>query len=243
MNELRAEVATACRILAREGLVQGALGHVSARVPGGMLLRCRGPEEAGVRWTEPSDVVVCDLDGRPVEPTEHRPPSEHPIHGAVYRARSDVGAVVHAHPPAVLACNLAGVPLRPIFGAYNIPAYRLAREGVPVLPSAGLVRRPDLAAAMVAALSDGPTVVLRGHGVVVVGATVQAATVRTLDLEVLARVCLEVAQAGGQPADIAHADDADLPDLGAAFDDDLAWAYHNRADALARHAEEETTTS
>jgi 3,4-dihydroxyphthalate decarboxylase len=241
LRGLREEVATACRILARRGLVEGVLGHVSARTRDGMLLRSRGPEEAGVRWTEPEDVVLCDLDGQVLEPTDHRPPGEHPIHGEVYRARPDVQAVVHAHPPAVLACDLAGVALRPIFGAYNIPAMRLALRGLPVCERSWLIHRADLAAPMVAALGDAPAVVLRGHGVVVAGETVRAAAMRALDLEALARVCLEVAKAGGSPPDIHEDDVAELPDLGAAFNDELAWAHHVRADTLARHAEQEAS--
>jgi 3,4-dihydroxyphthalate decarboxylase len=92
---------------------------------------------------------------------------------------------------------------------------------------------------MVAALGDGPAVVLRGHGVVVVGETVEAATVRALDLEALARVSLDVASAGGTPADIPAGDVAELPDLGPAFNDRLAWAHLRRADAIAHHADQE----
>lgn len=241
LRGLREEVATACRILARRGLVEGVLGHVSARAPGGMLLRSRGPEEAGVLWTEPDDVVLCDLDGRVLEATEHRPPGEHPIHGEVYRARREVQAVVHAHSPAVLACDLAGVPLRPIFGAYNIPAMRLALGVLPVFERSWLIHRADLAAPMVEALGDAPAVVLRGHGVVVAGETVRTAAIRALDLEALARVCLEVAKAGGSPPDIPPDDVVELPDLGAAFNDELAWSHHVRADSLARHAEQEAS--
>lgn len=49
--ELRGEVAVACRVLATEGLVENILGHVSARVGGRMLIRCRGPRERGLRPT------------------------------------------------------------------------------------------------------------------------------------------------------------------------------------------------
>jgi 3,4-dihydroxyphthalate decarboxylase len=243
LRTIREEVATACRILARAGLVEGVLGHVSARTPSGMVLRSRGPEETGLLWTEAEDIVHCDLDGGVAEPTEHRPPGEHPIHGEVYRARRDAGAVVHAHPPAVLACDLAGIPLRPIFGAYNIPAMRLALAGVPVFERSWLINRADLAQPMVARLGEAAAIVLRGHGVVVTGKTVQAATIRALDLEALARVCLHVAQAGGHPPDVSPEDIAELPDLGAAFNDELAWAHHVHADSLARQAEQESLKS
>src|SRR5262249_20887483 len=51
--ELRAKVALACRILAVAGLVKEITGHVSARISGAdeMLIRCRGEDEYGLRWT------------------------------------------------------------------------------------------------------------------------------------------------------------------------------------------------
>ncbi|HZD72910.1 MAG TPA: class II aldolase/adducin family protein, partial [Actinomycetota bacterium] len=51
LEELREQVATACRVLADEGLVESVLGHVSARAGDRMLLRCRGPREHGLRFT------------------------------------------------------------------------------------------------------------------------------------------------------------------------------------------------
>jgi 3,4-dihydroxyphthalate decarboxylase len=239
LRSLREEVAAACRILARRGLVEGVLGHVSARAPGGMALRSRGPEEAGVLYTEPEDIVLHSLDGEALEDTEHRRPGEHPIHGEVYRARPDVGAVVHAHPPAVLACDLAGVPLRPIFGAYNIPAMRLALAGVPVFERSWLIHSAALAAPMVAALGDGPAVVLRGHGVVVVGETVEAATMRALDLEDWrASASRSPRPAAARPTSLRH-DVAELP-TGAALTTSLAWAHHG-APTRRRHADQEAS--
>jgi len=50
---LREKVAVSCRILAMEGLVDDILGHVSARISNAneMWIRCRSPEEEGVRYT------------------------------------------------------------------------------------------------------------------------------------------------------------------------------------------------
>jgi 3,4-dihydroxyphthalate decarboxylase len=225
--ELREQVATACRVLADEGLVDSVLGHVSARVGDRMLLRCRGPREHGLRFTTGEDVRLVDLDGGNAElDGGWSLPKELPIHGEVLRARPEVGAVVHAHPPAVLLCGLAGLELRPVFGAYNIPAMRLALEGVPVYRRSVLISRPELAAEMIAAMGDRPVCLLRGHGITVTGATVQQAVVRALNLDALARVTLALAQLGRQPPDLPPEDVAELPDLGAAFNDDLVWRFH-----------------
>ncbi len=231
--EPREEIAEACRILAVEGLVDGILGHVSARVDDEhMLIRCRGPREHGLLFTTADDVRLVDFDGTGDDLGEHRVANELPIHGETMRARPEVGAVVHAHPPALVACGLAGLPLRPIVGAFDIPAMRLALHGVPVYPRSVLIRRPDLAKEMLAAMGDRPACLLRGHGVTVTGANVRQAVVRALDLNALAKVTLAVAATGRTAEDIPPEDIAELPDLGSAFNDDANWRYYA---AKARH--------
>lgn len=227
LEELREQVATACRVLAAEGLVEGILGHVSARVGDRMLIRCRGPREHGLQFTTSQDVWLVDLDGRNGElQGGWAVPNELPIHGELLRARPEMGAVVHAHPPAVLLCGITDLPLRPVFGAYNIPAMRMALDGVPVYPRSVLIRRPELAAEMLAAMGDSPVCVLRGHGITVAGETVVQAVVRALDLNALASVTLELARLGRAAPEIPAEDVAELPDLGSAFNDEAIWRYH-----------------
>ena len=125
---LRELVARACRVLADRGLVEGVLGHVSARVgEGEMVVRCRGAEERGLAASTAQDIWRMTLDGTPVDlPEGYAPPKELPLHGELLRARPDVGAVVHAHPRSALLCGLAGLKPRAVFGAYDSPAMRLA---------------------------------------------------------------------------------------------------------------------
>ena len=228
MSDPRTTVAQACRILAAEGLVEGVLGHVSARAgEDRMLIRCRGAAERGLMFTTEQDVRTADLDGALIGAADgYAVPNELPIHGELLRARPDVNAVVHAHPPAVLLCGLAGLELRPAFGAYNIPAMRMALEGVPVYPRSVLIRRPELAHEMIAAMGDRPVCVLKGHGITVTGASVEEAVVRALNLNALATVTLELARLGARPEPIPAEDAAELPDLGSAFNDLAVWRYH-----------------
>jgi ribulose-5-phosphate 4-epimerase/fuculose-1-phosphate aldolase len=227
LAELRRTVALACRILALQGLAEDVLGHVSVRAgPGELLVRCRGPEERGLLFTIPGDVHLVPLDGPADLPGGYSVPSELPIHAEVLRRRPDVQAVVHAHAPSVIMADLAGLKLLPIIGSYNIPAMRLALGGIPVYPRAVLIRRPELAAEMLAAMNDAPVCVLRGHGVTTTGATIAAAVIRALNLESLARITLGVAQAGGQPDMLPPDDIAELPDLGATLNEEHLWRYH-----------------
>lgn len=228
LAELRRTVARACRILALHGLAEDVLGHVSVRAgPGELLVRCRGPQERGLLFTTPADVHLVRLDGGSADlPGGYAVPSELPIHAEVLRHRRDVQSVVHAHAPSVVMADLAGLKLRPIIGSYNIPAMRLALRGIPVYPRAVLIRRPELAAEMLAAMGEAPACVLRGHGVTTTGGSIAGAVIRALNLESLARITLGVAQAGGRPDDLPADDIAELPDLGATLNEDHLWRYH-----------------
>jgi ribulose-5-phosphate 4-epimerase/fuculose-1-phosphate aldolase len=223
--DLRCTVATACRVLGARGLVDGILGHVSARAGDGtMLLRCRGPREEGVSRTAPEDVRLVGFDGVHREVSDGwQVPKEWPIHAGVLSARPDVHAVVHAHPRSALIAGLAELDLRPVFGAFNIPAMRLAIAGVPVYGRPVLITRLDLAAEMLAAMGTARVCLLRGHGVTVTGATVEQATVAAVNLEQLCSISLELARLGAHPPTVSAADLAELPDLGDAFNDHLTW--------------------
>ena len=226
MSQLSDLVAQACRLLARKGLVEGILGHVSARLPGRdeILIRSRGPAERGLAASTAQDVRLMDLDGRLLgDSAGWRPPNEYPIHTAVYQARPEAGAVVHAHPPYALLCGLAGLTPRPVVGAYNIPALHLARAGVPVYPRPVLISRPDLAGQMLAAMGTADVCLLRGHGITAVGTTVQEATLRAINLEALCRVTVELARLGATAPDVSEADLAELPDLGGQFNIEMTW--------------------
>jgi ribulose-5-phosphate 4-epimerase/fuculose-1-phosphate aldolase len=224
-------VANACRVLGARGLAEDVLGHISLRTgPDRMLVRCRGPQEEGLVLTEPADVREVPFDGTSVDgPAGWAVPNELPIHAEILRARPDVDAVVHCHPPSVLLAGLAGVPLRPVFGAYNIPAARLAIEGVPVYRRSVLVRRPELGREVAAALGPASVLVLRGHGIATVGSgphAVEQAVGRALALDVLARVSVDCARLGGRAEDLPPEDVAELPDLGGSFNDVMLFRHH-----------------
>ncbi|TMR01210.1 class II aldolase/adducin family protein [Actinomadura soli] len=228
--ELRRQIADACRVLAVRGLADGILGHISLRTgPDRLLVRCRGPRERGLAHTTPADVHLVDLDGAPAGEGEldggWTPPNELPLHTEVLRRRPDVQAVVHAHPPAVVAADLAGLAIRPIVGAFDIPGARLAQAGVPVYPRGVLIRDRRLAGEMVDALGDRAVVLLRGHGVTSTGATVPEAVLRAISVDGIARMSLTIASAGGTPRDLPGRDLAELPDLGGAFNEATAWRH------------------
>jgi len=177
------ELVTANRILAREGIVD-AFGHVSVRHPDEpdrfCLSRARAPE-----CIEPQDIMQFALDGTPINPAGRTPYAERFIHGAVYGARPDVGAVVHNHSPGVIPFGVTNVPLRPIM-------HMCASMGtdVPVWDSRTafgdtnlLVTNMAMARDLAAALGPRPVALMRGHGCVVAGASLREVVFNAIYLE------------------------------------------------------------
>lgn len=225
-STLRREIAVACRVLAARGLADGILGHISVRVDEErLLIRCRGPLERGLAFTEEADIRLVDMAGEGDLDGGYRPPSELPLHTEVLRSRPEVRTVVHAHPPAVVAADLAGIAIRPILGAFDIPGARLAAGGVPVHPRAVLIRDRRLAAEMVASMGDRPVVVLRGHGLTAVGDSPAQAVLRAISVDTIARMSLTVTGAGGTLVDLPQQDMAELPDLGSGLNEATAWRH------------------
>ncbi|CAM3220121.1 3,4-dihydroxyphthalate decarboxylase [Mycobacterium intermedium] len=228
-DQQRALVAQACRVAAARALVDGILGHVSLRVDDEhLLIRCRSDSDNGLAFTRPSDIRLITFDGNEGAPGEldgYRVPNELPIHTETLLADPGHRAVAHLHPPATVAASLAGIDIRPIYGAYDIPGAWLARGGVPVYERAVLIRNSRLAKDMVAAMRGRPVVILRGHGITSAASTVEQTVLQAISLNELARMSLRVNAAGGVLRDIDEADWDDLPDLGSGFNVDAAWRH------------------
>jgi ribulose-5-phosphate 4-epimerase/fuculose-1-phosphate aldolase len=215
VEELRRLVALSCRILAWTGCVREITGHVSARVPGtdDVVVRCRPPQDPGVEFTVaedikrvPLDATNADLDGG------YALPGEWAIHTELYRARPEIGSVVHGHPRSSLLCGVMNLPFRPIVGAYDPGVLDLAVRGVPVFPRSVLISTVELGGQIVDLMGDTDACMLRGHGVVTVGATVQDATVRAIKLETLADLTLRIHAVPAAAA--VDLDDQDIKEVG-----------------------------
>lgn len=190
--EIRQKIATSTKILVKERMI-GPFGHSSARVEGTDLIAVLGHTHDDIKdlgQTVPDDVVIIDIDGEVVEGTLD-PPGERYIHTEIYRARPDVGAVVHAHPMGCIAFSIAGEPLRPIWHLCTVFA-----DGIPVHQSSIQIDELEPGRAVASALGDHRAILLKGHGVVVVGATIEEATVNAVNLERSARLQATVAALG-----------------------------------------------
>ncbi len=204
VHGLRQEVADACRVLATEGYTDLTLGHVSARVPGrdAILVKRKGLALEEVRA---EDVVMVDLDGRHLEDGDTDLHLETALHTEVYRARPDVGAVVHGHPPYATALAATGARLEML----THDAVLFAPDGLPRYEaSPDLVTSSAEGAAVAVALGASRAVLMRNHGVLVVGATVPWASVTAATLERAARI-QSIAGTMGGPLAPMSADDAE----------------------------------
>lgn len=199
-DTLRARLARACRVLGRLDLTRAATGHISARVPGTdrILIRARGPEELGVRYTGEDQILEMDLDGNVAadEAEGLKAPLEAPIHTELYRARPDIGAVVHMHPPHVVACTIADVPLEPIYGAYDPRSAQLAMNGIPTYPRSILIDNPALGQDLAEAMGDAPVCLMRGHGVTTTAGTIEDAALLLINVNELADMTIKARSLG-----------------------------------------------
>jgi L-fuculose-phosphate aldolase len=166
-------VAAGVRLAAR-GLISAAEGNFSARLGSDRMLI----SPSGRRKDElaPTDLLVVTIDaprlGEAEEPGP-RPSSDIAIHRAIYAARPDARAVVHAHVPAAMALTLAGIAPDPA----ALPETALLLPTLPCVPfgemgSQELADRIALALATEAQGAGGTqprAVVLERHGAVAVG--------------------------------------------------------------------------
>ena len=183
------DLVAANHILFDQGVVDG-FGHVSARHDKDptrfLLARSMAPALVAA-----ADIMEFELDGAPVAAAGRTPYLERFIHGAIYRARPDVMAVVHSHSPGIIPFGVAGAGLRPVFhlGAFlgpETPVFEIRDVAGPATDL--LVRSDALGAALAQTLGSHAVVLMRGHGSTTVGADVRQAVFRAVYAEVNARL-------------------------------------------------------
>lgn len=163
----------ALAMLEREGIIDFN-GHFSVRLPGERLLINAGDSVRSRLSLE--DFVEIDLDGFPTQGTR-KPPMEFHIHAHIYRARSDVRAVVHAHPRWSTTLTMAGHDFAPVTMQATVLGV------VPTFPKTASINTPELGRELAAYLGERNAALMQSHGVVVVGESIEQTFVRMLYLE------------------------------------------------------------
>lgn len=185
----RANVAQVSRRMHAAGWVANHDGNVSVRLGRDRILIT--PTATSKLDVQESGLVVVDFAGKVVEGTR-KPPGETELHLAAYRARPDVDAVLHAHPPYATAFGAARVPLEPMC----LPEAVVSLGRVPLAPFA-LPKTPLATEAVARALSDADAVLLPGNGVLTVAPDLALAFLRMELVEHLAKVLHHARALGG----------------------------------------------
>jgi L-ribulose-5-phosphate 4-epimerase len=188
--DVRTKVARACNILAMEGHMDTIYGHVSARSEATVQVWMK-PHTLGLEEVRSHDIITIDLDGNKLagELPRH---AEFPIHTEIYRQRPDVQCVVHTHPPYATAFSTVDEPLRPVNHEGTLFAPTLPR----FIQTSDLIVTPALGQAVAATLAEHRALLLKNHGIVVVGSSVEEACVTAIVLEKAARMQLLARQYG-----------------------------------------------
>ena len=196
-SQLIEDLVAANRILADQGVLDG-WGHVSLRHPRNpnryLLSRSRAPELINAE-----DIMEFDLDSSPVDAKGRSLYTERFIHGEIYRARPDVMAIVHSHAPALIPFGISKVPLKPVyhrsaFVAAGIPVFEIReRAGMTDM----LIRDQVLGRALADALGSHPAALMRGHGAVIVGPSLQRVVGRSIFLPLNATLQMQATALGG----------------------------------------------
>src|SRR5215472_17326830 len=164
LDDLLRDLVIANRILSNEDVVD-AYGHISIRHPDNpkhcFMSRSRAPE-----LVERHDLIEFDQEGEPIN-DKRQPYLERFIHAAIFEARPEVMAVVHAHAEDTLAFGVAGATkLRPVIhsGAFigpEVPVWDIADNfGDTNLLVTDMAQGRDLAKC----LGGNNVALMRGHG-------------------------------------------------------------------------------
>ncbi len=185
---LMADLAAAGRILVTQGVMDG-FGHVSLRHPGApnryFMARSIAPA-----LVTPDDIIEYDLDSNPCNANGRGSFLERFIHGEIFKARPDVMSVVHSHSPSVIPFGLVKVPMQAMF---HNAAFLAA--GVPVFDIREKFGATDMligngakGVALAQSMGKKDIALMRAHGSVACGPTLQTAVFRAVYTEVNARV-------------------------------------------------------
>lgn len=191
------DLVVANHILVNEGVLDG-FGHISVRNE-------RNPEHFLIaRSMAPglvtaADIVSCDLEGNVHDEQGRHTYVERFIHSEIYRSRPDVMAVIHSHSPAIITFGVTGARLRPIchmsgFLGAQVPVFEIRNAGGENTDL--LIRNQALGKALAKDLAGNSVALLRGHGNVVVGHSIQQVVFRAIYTENNAKLQSEAMRHG-----------------------------------------------
>jgi L-fuculose-phosphate aldolase len=183
---LRNEIIDRCREMNAAGINQGSSGNISARCGDGFLI---SPSAIPYDHLEPEMIVAMQFDGS--WEGSFKPSSEWRFHLDILKARPDLNAVVHAHPPHCTALAIRGMEIPPVH-------YMVAVAGGDTIRCAPYATfgSQELSDHAVAALDERMACLLANHGMIACGSNLAHALWLAVEVEALARQYLLALQTG-----------------------------------------------
>jgi L-fuculose-phosphate aldolase len=191
--ETKEKLALACRILGTVGHDDMDLGHVSVRSPddpGRMIIKGKG---LCLSEVHSDDLATVDFDYRKIDGRRDLH-GELPIHIEIYRARKDVHSIIHTHPLYATAFSATEQILRPI----NNEGVLFAKPLPYFNEETDLIVAPAQGASLSEKLGDAKAIIMKNHGITVVGESLEQATVYAYLLEKTIKIFF-VAKVFGEP--------------------------------------------
>ncbi len=184
-REKRQSIIDACLRMNVLGINQGTSGNISLRHGDGMLVT---PTSTPYEAMTPEQIVYMHLDGNH-DPAQ-RPSSEWRFHRDILRARPEVQAIVHAHPPYSTMLAIMGMEIPPVH-------YMVAVAGGDTIRCAPYATfgTQELSEHAVRALEGRMACLLAHHGMIAVGPSLSKAMWLAVEVETLARQyhgCLQI---------------------------------------------------
>lgn len=186
-EELKVKLAQAYQVLFMEGLAEDTTrGHITAKGEDGTIYI--KPWGVGFEEVSARDFLGVDAAGN-LREGKGRLHSELILHLEIYRQRPDIFSVVHVHPfHAIMLTSVCSGDLHIVsqqgfhFGG-----------GIPIYESPEMIRTREQARELAGIMADKPAILMRNHGVVTAGKTLEEATILAIDFEKAAREHLMVA--------------------------------------------------
>jgi L-fuculose-phosphate aldolase len=193
-DHIRQRMCQVGRLMYDKGFIVASDGNISVRLAQGRILITPSGLHKGL--LAPEHILIVDEAGQVVEGAQAeghslKPTSELPMHLEAYRQRSDIAAVVHAHPPLSVALSIAGIPMT----QWLLPEVIIMVGVVPTTPYS-MPASTENADAIRDIIHHHDALILERHGSLTVGQDVMQAFMRLEIVEQNARMIYLVSQLG-----------------------------------------------
>ena len=185
---LKREIVEVGKRVYQRGYVASNDGNISARLDDKRIVIT--PTGVSKGFMAPEDLIVVDMDGKVVSGTK-KPSSEVFMHLSVYKHRSDVNSVCHAHPPYATGFAVAGIPLDKCI----LPEVIIVLGGIPVVEY-GTPGTSEFFQPVLKIIDKYDAYLLANHGALTIGKDVVNAYHKMETLEHFAHIAFVAQQLG-----------------------------------------------